>query len=153
MPYKDPEAKRRNSAAYREARRAELAAKQRAYHRATRTERHASAIRYLQDHPHVRKAIQIANGANARARSWSSDMTKLFASDILTRWPLMELGTCSYCPEPAALLDHAVPISRGGPNTLENLVPTCDSCNRRKAHRTPEEFRAGIRVSRPRRAS
>ena len=29
-------------------------------------------------------------------------------------------------------IDHSVPISRGGTNRLNNLVPSCISCNRSK---------------------
>jgi 5-methylcytosine-specific restriction endonuclease McrA len=49
--------------------------------------------------------------------------------------------TCMYCGEkPKKLtLDHIMPQSRGGKSTWENLVACCESCNRRKADRTPEE--------------
>lgn len=29
-------------------------------------------------------------------------------------------------------LDHVIPLSRGGPHTADNLVPSCISCNRAK---------------------
>lgn len=44
-------------------------------------------------------------------------------------------GRCWYCGEltPEAITrDHKVPLSRGGSNERENLVPACDGCNRRK---------------------
>jgi len=37
-------------------------------------------------------------------------------------------------------LDHLVPRSRGGRNTLENLIVTCAPCNCGKAHRTLREM-------------
>ncbi len=37
-------------------------------------------------------------------------------------------------------IDHAVPRSRGGANTLENAQNTCRTCNLRKGARTTEEF-------------
>jgi 5-methylcytosine-specific restriction endonuclease McrA len=51
--------------------------------------------------------------------------------------------TCQYCldPQPPTklTLDHIIPSSRGGPNTWENLVAACFSCNNRKGDRTPDE--------------
>ena len=39
-------------------------------------------------------------------------------------------------------LDHKVPLSRGGTNTIGNVVPACRSCNQRKTRLTVEEFLA-----------
>jgi 5-methylcytosine-specific restriction endonuclease McrA len=56
--------------------------------------------------------------------------------------------TCQYCgyqPGRHALtVDHVVPRSRGGQKTWENLVAACQTCNRRKGGRRPEE--AGMRL-------
>lgn len=41
-------------------------------------------------------------------------------------------------------LDHLLPRSRGGTNTMENLVTSCADCNNRKGDKTPEE--AGMPV-------
>jgi 5-methylcytosine-specific restriction endonuclease McrA len=45
-------------------------------------------------------------------------------------------GFCIYCLAPATTRDHVVPLSRGGRNDIENLVPACASCNSSK-HNTP----------------
>jgi hypothetical protein len=50
------------------------------------------------------------------------------------------LHKCSYCSAPAEAWDHVMPRSRGGPDTAENLVPACRSCNSQKSARTPEEW-------------
>lgn len=46
---------------------------------------------------------------------------------------------CSYCGEwlPSKLTeDHVVPRSRGGANTLENIVQACHRCNGEKDDKT-----------------
>lgn len=89
-----------------------------------------------------------------------------FADDIIpvvqterAPWPLetvkavfdMAGGHCTYCGtvlvmgvrSPAQFhIDHKTPISRGGTNALENLTPSCRTCNISKGALTLEEFLA-----------
>lgn len=44
---------------------------------------------------------------------------------ILAPAPVCHWG----CGRPAATADHLLPVSRGGSNRLENLVPACRPCN------------------------
>lgn len=48
--------------------------------------------------------------------------------------------TCQYCgaqpPGVVLVCDHIVPVSQGGPNTLENLITSCEPCNQGKADRS-----------------
>ncbi len=54
---------------------------------------------------------------------------------------------CVYCGIGQHLtIDHVVPRSQGGEDSWENLVTACESCNRRKGNRTPEQ--AGMRLLR-----
>lgn len=47
---------------------------------------------------------------------------------------------CVYCGSRDNLtLDHVVPYSLGGDESMDNLVTCCRSCNSRKGARTPEE--------------
>jgi HNH endonuclease len=58
---------------------------------------------------------------------------------------------CHYCHKPLVLVpkegyetvtkDHLTPTSRGGANTIDNIVPACFECNRRKGPMTEQEFR------------
>ena len=51
---------------------------------------------------------------------------------------------CSYCGDFIGTsfdADHVVPLKRGGPTTVENMVPACRLCNLRKRARSLEEFR------------
>ena len=55
---------------------------------------------------------------------------------------------CAYCGKhlsmKSATKEHVHPRSRGGKDTLENVVAACTDCNGRKADRTPEE--AGMKL-------
>ena len=48
-------------------------------------------------------------------------------------WPrLIEVhgSLCFYCElEPAACIDHIIPVTFGGGNDFDNLVPSCFTCN------------------------
>ncbi len=52
-------------------------------------------------------------------------------------------NTCQYCGvrmgRPDLTLDHVVPRSQGGRSTWENIVCSCQPCNRRKGGRTPKQ--------------
>lgn len=40
----------------------------------------------------------------------------------------------------AACIDHVVPVSRGGPDHIDNYVLACRECNSRKRDRLPGEY-------------
>jgi 5-methylcytosine-specific restriction endonuclease McrA len=44
--------------------------------------------------------------------------------------------TCQYClkrfPENELTVDHVIPLSHGGPSTVDNLVAACSPCNNRR---------------------
>ena len=46
---------------------------------------------------------------------------------------------CGYCGGHADTIDHVLPRCRGGGDTWFNLVAACQSCNRLKGDRTPQE--------------
>lgn len=49
---------------------------------------------------------------------------------------------CAYCLKPLdkAEMEHMKPLSRGGEHSIDNIVPSCPSCNRLKSTRTLLEF-------------
>lgn len=115
---RDKSKKRENAARYRERHREELAAKQ--------------AI-YIKSHPevallgiHRRRARK--NGT-VRAQEWR-DKRKFYG------------GLCAYClSAPGVTMDHVVPLAKGGPHHIDNIVPACDSCNKRKG---TQEWRPNV---------
>lgn len=53
-------------------------------------------------------------------------------------------GRCAYCGKVLsddATIDHIIPRSKGGGNNLDNLLPSCRSCNTSKGVKSLEEFR------------
>ncbi|MDO5287156.1 MAG: HNH endonuclease [Actinomycetia bacterium] len=51
--------------------------------------------------------------------------------------------TCAFCGQVATTVDHVRPRSQGGPSSWLNCVAACQTCNGRKANRTP--YGAGMR--------
>lgn len=48
---------------------------------------------------------------------------------------------CAYCGADGKMTrDHRIPLTRGGTNWIDNIVPACASCNNRKRTRTDAEF-------------
>jgi 5-methylcytosine-specific restriction endonuclease McrA len=58
-------------------------------------------------------------------------------------------GRCAYCGSAERIeADHRIPLHRGGSNAIDNILPACRHCNRRKHRRTEEEFRALLQAER-----
>lgn len=50
-------------------------------------------------------------------------------------------NVCFYCGNGGPLaIDHDIPISRGGSDDIENILPACKTCNSRKSALTAKEF-------------
>jgi 5-methylcytosine-specific restriction endonuclease McrA len=60
-------------------------------------------------------------------------------------------GRCVYCgctPDKLTV-DHDIPLSRGGSNWLDNVVPACRPCNRAKHAMTGAEYRMWLDLNEP----
>lgn len=79
----------------------------------------------------------------ARERELPSTLTRQEWEEIKDQFK----HRCAYCGEHFEHLtqDHAIPLSRGGGYTADNIVPACPSCNSRKGNMTADEFIAKIR--------
>ena len=51
---------------------------------------------------------------------------------------------CAYCGEillDDITADHVIPVSRGGSNIIDNIVPACRWCNSHKSTKTANEYK------------
>lgn len=80
----------------------------------------------------------------ARRRAHQASSPGQYTWTQVIKLHLIANKLCSYCdqetsePEP----DHVIPISRGGRNGIENILPCCALCNADKGDMTPEEWKA-----------
>lgn len=68
---------------------------------------------------------------------------RICASPILreNKKLVQDCGRCAYCGKTGLLQwEHIIPKSRGGPDTIDNMVLSCAKCNHEKAARNPLEW-------------
>lgn len=52
-------------------------------------------------------------------------------------------GKCHWCGKPIdgnPIVEHVIPLARGGTNYISNVVPSCNPCNTAKGTKLPHEF-------------
>ena len=155
MPYSDPEKRRAYQREYikstwlrhlehsKEAMRrwrannpAARLARDRAYKERHKEQVNAGFKRYRLKHPDLR--LEISRRRRAREVGAAGSFTNTEWLELLAR----HSRRCAYCGVEAPLqADHRVPLSRGGPHDIENILPACGPCNRRKAAISESEFR------------
>lgn len=74
--------------------------------------------------------------------------TKLFNIPTKKAVLIRDNFECQYCgcklTMGSGTRDHVVPLSKGGPNTLSNVVASCKTCNGKKDNKTLEQ--SGMRL-------
>lgn len=102
---------------------------------------HASVIRELETWglmEHLEEVSTVDQGTSVNAVR--QRLSKKMKSDVLMRDDL----TCQYCgtQKPAAelVVDHIVPVIKGGDNSDDNLVACCLRCNGHKSDLSLDEF-------------
>lgn len=74
-------------------------------------------------------------GESARRVHDAGGLVEVFTcTDLVLYWAASGISShwCVYCNKRANTLDHLVPVRRGGPHTMQNLVPACVRCNSNK---------------------
>lgn len=56
-------------------------------------------------------------------------------------------GKCAYCQSrPWSHWEHVIPVSRGGRESIGNLLPACSSCNPSKKNRLITEWKLSMKM-------
>lgn len=83
--------------------------------------------------------IVARGGAYSLARFCNAFTRKTVSKSL--RDDVLAAGQCSACGSRFKLVvDHIIPVSRGGKTTRENLQALCDACNAAKGTKTMGEF-------------
>ena len=138
-PEKAREAVRRWSRAHPEERRAA----KRLYYARHREQHRAVMAAYHAAHPEVVRAK--SNAYRARSRAAEGQFTSAEWRTLVEQYR----SKCAYCGLVAPLeVDHRIPLSCGGTNSIANVLPACRGCNGRKGQLTEAEFRARLAAER-----
>jgi len=99
---------------------------------------HKNMKRWVKNNPIRFKAIQrrylVKNPVHIRrAVHWGAikkDLTNAEWAETLAYFN----HACAYClrSDVPLTMDHVVPVSKGGPHTRDNVVPSCQPCNSKK---------------------
>ena len=117
----------------------ERSARDRAYKERHRDQVNEGYRRYARNHRDQR----LANSRRRRARvsGAGGNFTLAEWRGLLDRYE----HRCAYCGVDAPLqADHRVPLCRGGMHDVENILPACGRCNRRKSTMSEVEFRSRL---------
>lgn len=140
----DPEARKAQDAAYREANRERVRENSRAYAaspkgRAAQERKVAKTAENVARVEAWRRANPERWAMNCRlvqqrrrARLLNADVGDVTA-DAVRGLFADYAGLCAYCLGPADAIDHVEPLKRGGLHAMANLVPACSTCNERKS--------------------
>lgn len=97
--------------------------------------------KWRQDNPEKVKEIRKRTYENNKEKSFIRAHKRRTLIGNATAEDIKELkssyGFCVYCNKKVKLeIDHIKPITLGGTNDVENLVPVCRSCNSSKRNKT-----------------
>ena len=91
--------------------------------------------RYYTEHPEV--AAKARHNRRALLSKADGTLTREDVKQCFERHG----NACFYCGSTESLtIDHMTPLTRGGANSPDNIVPACKTCNRMKKASTAEEF-------------
>ncbi len=85
-----------------------------------------------------RREFSFVNATYSKLLATNSPLSGILRENKL----LLDQGTtCAYCGAGTKLhWDHIIPISVGGPDTIDNLVRACEQCNLRKGPKDPYQW-------------
>lgn len=99
----------------------------------------ATKSAYDKRHPEERHLITLRHRASKRGNTPTGEVLTLEQwRQVLEKFN----HRCAYCGVKSdhLTIDHVVPVSRGGADTVANVVPACQHCNSAKNAKTPEQW-------------
>lgn len=134
VPYADPEMKRRHNRKYQAANPGRVKAWRKRWY--SKNKKHIRA--YVEAHPF--EFVAYNQRASAKSHGYTGkNFTASQWQKACTRWD----NRCLCCSTKTDLtVDHVIPLSAGGPNTIDNVQLLCRKCNSRKGI-MPIDFRPG----------
>jgi 5-methylcytosine-specific restriction endonuclease McrA len=95
-------------------------------------------VGYVTGDPERARARNFASQSNYRVKKKYGDR-----GQVTTEGALQISGPCVYCGTDEEVgYDHFVPLSKGGANTVDNVVRACRACNSKKGVKMPANFLA-----------
>ena len=112
----------------------------------------ARAKKWWKEHPDKRKLVVAQYEARrpevkqARKARYRSRLINAIGSYTIEEWRERVLqfdNRCAYCGKKSNRLtpDHYIPLSKGGTNFIDNIIPSCLNCNQTKWSSDPSEFK------------
>ncbi len=112
----------------------------------------ALAKEWWTKHPDKRKLVvaryearrpEVKQARKARYRGRLLNATGSFTREEWKARKTQFGNRCAYCGRESKRLtpDHYIPLSKGGTNFIDNVIPACQHCNRRKWNSDPSTFK------------
>ena len=120
---------------YREEHKEEIREYLHQYHQDNKEKLLEWSRRYRQEHPEVHRQ------SNRRRRALKVDSDGHFTNEEFRLLCETFENKCIYCGQELPLVaDHMTPLSRGGSDGIDNIVPACANCNNKKHTMTFDEY-------------
>lgn len=143
MPSKDIEKRREASRRSYQNHKEDYKRKQKERYRLnekTRNRIKKQASEWTKNNPEKRSLIMSQQNAKRRARIKENGYEKITVKEWMAIVKLSD-KKCIYCRSSEKLVvDHFIPISKGGGHLKINIVPACNVCNSSKWNRLPKDW-------------
>lgn len=91
--------------------------------------------------PFEEKLKRAINKHKRKARFNEAHTTQITSKDIKAHVSVRHQDACVYCGAKSNIVhDHFIPLAKGGPHVLGNIVPACQHCNSSKRDKDPKQW-------------
>lgn len=138
---KNKEKIRAKGAVYAQRNKEKIAKRMATYYIENKDKRAEYAKRYAKENSEA--CLAIVHRRRARRAGSGGSHTAAERIAKFAEW----FNRCYYCGTDQKLtVDHDIPLSRGGTDSIDNILPACRSCNSKKHTKTATEYIAHIGV-------